>query len=242
VAQRPSDTVLVLATSGKGAQVGLHRRGRPLEVRLLGAGAARGRDLLPTVARLLGDAGLAPQALGGLAVDVGPGSFTGVRVGVTAGKSLAFALGVPVVGVTSLDALAVGAPAAESVLALRDAGRGTVYAALFGPADGAGRRAVLRGPARVVGAELAGWPRADRARGEEAPALVAAHALSVPAEDAAAGAADVLALALPRLAAGERVDPAALVPLYLQASAPERLLAGEAPAPPEAGRSRSTEA
>jgi tRNA threonylcarbamoyl adenosine modification protein YeaZ len=231
---------LVLATSGPAGEVGLHRAGEPLERRLLGAGAARGRGLLPAVEALLSAASLEPGGLGGIAVDVGPGSFTGVRVGVTAAKTLAWALKVPVVGVVSLEVLAGAAPPDIQVLAVRDAGRGTVYAALFGPVV-AGARALLTPAQRLEGTALAAWSREALLVGEEAPRLAALFGLPQRPALVNADAAAVLAAALPRLSAGGRIDPSTLVPLYLQASAPERLRAGEAPgAVPARGSDRSS--
>lgn len=229
--------VLVLATSGPAAEVGLRSgRGAPLVTRALGAGAARGRGLLPAVQALLAEAGLAPLDLTAIAADVGPGSFTGVRVGVTAANALAWALRIPALGVLSLDALARAAPPDAEVLALRDAGRGTVYAALYGPARD-GRRAVLHAPARVEGAALASWTTSALLVGEEAPRLCAAAGLGLRTAVVTADVAAVLAEAGGRLSAGGAGEPIPLVPLYLQASAPERLAAGEAgpPHPPAPG-------
>lgn len=65
--------------------------------------------LLPAIMEVLGDLGLGPRNLQGIAVGRGPGSYTGVRIGVTAAKTMAWALKVPVAGVSSLEALAAGA-------------------------------------------------------------------------------------------------------------------------------------
>ena len=89
-----------------------------------------------------------------VAVDIGPGSFTGVRVGVATAKGLAFALGIPVVSVSSLEVLAEAAPADRDVLALRDAGRGTYYVARYGPADRR-RASLLLAPLGLLLASLA---------------------------------------------------------------------------------------
>jgi tRNA threonylcarbamoyladenosine biosynthesis protein TsaB len=81
------------------------------------------------------------DALGGwreveaIAVGVGPGSFTGLRVGIASARGLGASLGVPLVGVSTLDALArgVGSAAARPVAAVLDARRGEVFAALYEP-------------------------------------------------------------------------------------------------------------
>ncbi len=71
---------------------------------------ARGHDarLAPLVAELMAEAGLVPAALGRVGVCVGPGSFTGLRVGVAYARGLALALDIPAAGVTSLEAAAHG--------------------------------------------------------------------------------------------------------------------------------------
>ena len=84
-------------------------------------------------------AGLDFQALDRIAVTAGPGSFTGLRVGLAFAKGLALALGIPCVGVGTLQALAASAPAPETdevVAVAVDGGRGQVWLQTFG-ADGA---------------------------------------------------------------------------------------------------------
>jgi len=80
--------------------------------------------VLADVDGLLREAGMKPSALEGLVVGTGPGSFTGLRLGLAAARGLAFALDVPVAGVSTLDALAAGAPGALPVI---DAGRREVF-------------------------------------------------------------------------------------------------------------------
>jgi tRNA threonylcarbamoyladenosine biosynthesis protein TsaB len=87
-------------------------------------------ELLPVLAGLLERAGTAWEEVTAVAVGVGPGTFTGLRIGVATARALAKANEIPVRGVSSLGALAAGIDG-PSRLALIDAKRGEVYAALF---------------------------------------------------------------------------------------------------------------
>lgn len=109
---------------------GSRERGRAV----LDLGKGHAEHLMEVIGEALRQAGLDYADLGMIAVCVGPGSFTGVRVGVAAARGLALALKVPVVGVTSIEALAAEAradhPGAE-ILVLLDAGRGGFFAARY---------------------------------------------------------------------------------------------------------------
>ena len=90
--------------------------------------------VMPAVDALLTEAKLSPQALTAIAVDVGPGSFTGVRIGVCHGNAMALALGLPVISVNALEALAGpllggSGPVAAVIDARNGNGYGAVYAA-----------------------------------------------------------------------------------------------------------------
>ncbi|MEK7222273.1 MAG: tRNA (adenosine(37)-N6)-threonylcarbamoyltransferase complex dimerization subunit type 1 TsaB [Nitrospirota bacterium] len=92
----------------------------------------RGGVLLPTVDQVLKKAGVAARDLDVVAVSVGPGSFTGLRVGLATAKGLALGAGARLVGVPTLEALAEGYASADATIcALLDAYRGEVYMALF---------------------------------------------------------------------------------------------------------------
>jgi tRNA threonylcarbamoyl adenosine modification protein YeaZ len=86
---------------------------------VLGERVSRASTLLADVDALLRQAGAQPRDLGGLAVGIGPGSFTGIRIGLAAARGLALALDVPAAGVSTLDVLAAGAPGALPVLDAR---------------------------------------------------------------------------------------------------------------------------
>jgi tRNA threonylcarbamoyladenosine biosynthesis protein TsaB len=97
---------------------------------------AHARDLLLRIEELLAGASLSSADLGGVAVTLGPGSFTGVRIGMATAKGLAYSLGISLTGLSTLEVLARAAlpdrtSAPRSLCAVMDAGRGEVYAALF---------------------------------------------------------------------------------------------------------------
>jgi tRNA threonylcarbamoyladenosine biosynthesis protein TsaB len=97
-------------------------------------GLVPAEDLSGAVRELLALAGRDLADLELVAAAVGPGSFTGVKVGLAAAKALAYALGCPVLGVSTLDVLAAGALArAPAALVLVDAKRGEVFGAAYGP-------------------------------------------------------------------------------------------------------------
>lgn len=88
--------------------------------------------LMPAISMLLDELDIAPQELEGIAVAHGPGSYTGVRIGVTTAKTMAWSLGIPLVGISSLEAVAShGASFEGRVSPLFDARRGQVYTSLF---------------------------------------------------------------------------------------------------------------
>jgi len=88
--------------------------------------------LMPTVERLLQELDLAPSDLQLIAVGMGPGSYTGVRIGVTTAKMMAWALSIPLVGVSTLLAMAAGVGPVEGwICPLIDARRGRVYTGLY---------------------------------------------------------------------------------------------------------------
>jgi tRNA threonylcarbamoyladenosine biosynthesis protein TsaB len=94
------------------------------------------RELLPAVTDTMEQAGVTWADVDGLAVGVGPGTFTGLRIGVATARALATAAGLPVHAVSSLAALAAAAAPQEPLtLALIDAKRGELFAALFEGAE-----------------------------------------------------------------------------------------------------------
>lgn len=103
--------VLAFDTATDAATVALVRDGE-----VLGERGSRAVRVLGDVDELLAGAGLASEDVDGIVVGTGPGSFTGLRMGLVTARTLALALGVPVAGVSTLDALAAGAPGAVPVI------------------------------------------------------------------------------------------------------------------------------
>jgi tRNA threonylcarbamoyladenosine biosynthesis protein TsaB len=183
--------------------------------------------LLGAAEAALQQAGLGWEEVDRIAVGVGPGSFTGLRIGIATARALAQARGLPLVGVSSLEALALGAEEAEPlVLAVLDARRGEAFAAAYGPTLKQGSDPWLRvwlcapaalSPEALVervgsldGTPLAVGDGAVRFRGP----LEAAGALVPPDED---GAHRLRAEHVCRLgAAGNPIDRDALLPDYLR--------------------------
>lgn len=102
--------------------------------------AVHSDDLLVIINEVLGAAGMTAADLDAIAVGTGPGSFTGLRIGMATAKGLAFACGVPMWTASSLAALAEDtramAPAAKVIVALMDARRGEVFAGIYRSTDG----------------------------------------------------------------------------------------------------------
>jgi tRNA threonylcarbamoyladenosine biosynthesis protein TsaB len=96
---------------------------------VLGERVSRAATLLEDVDALLRQGGASPRDLDRLAVGIGPGSFTGVRIGLATARGLGLALGVPAAGVSTLAALAAGAPGAVPVI---DAKRREIFALVDG--------------------------------------------------------------------------------------------------------------
>jgi tRNA threonylcarbamoyladenosine biosynthesis protein TsaB len=147
--------LLVFDTSTERAVIALSTASGGPFVTTTDSGRRHGRDLIPQVSSLLSRAGLRVGNLDLVAVGLGPGSYTGLRVGVTAAKTLAYATGAALAGLDSLQAIGRNAPAeALRVSVIADAQRGDLYVAdLARPAPGAPLLAL--GESRIE--PLANW-------------------------------------------------------------------------------------
>ena len=123
--------VLGIDTSGRRGGVAVVEADQVLASRQIVAPKGFGDAIYPLIDEALAEAGLRLDQIDLFAAAAGPGSFTGVRVGLTAAKALAEALGKPVVGVSNLQALAAATDLRPCAAAL-DARRGEVYGAVYG--------------------------------------------------------------------------------------------------------------
>lgn len=189
---------------------------------------ARGRGhvefLVPAMQSLFGLTGIDMHSVEGVAAGIGPGLFTSMRVGIATAKTVAQTLGVPVVGISSLDLLAAGVgETSRDICACIDARRGQVFAAMYRRAPGGVERldeyraldpAALAGELRaragkvlLVGDGVSAYPDDLSGLGDTAPS-----------DRMSPTATTLVELALPRLERGEGIAPALIEPLYVRKS------------------------
>src|SRR5262249_19484451 len=124
--------LLILETSGRIGQVALAEGGEILSRRRLDEARRHARDLAPTLAEQLAAQGWRARDLNGIVGSRGPGSYTGLRVGIMSAKALAYATGCALLAVDTFTAIALQAPeAASRVEVVADAQQGRVYAQRF---------------------------------------------------------------------------------------------------------------
>jgi tRNA threonylcarbamoyladenosine biosynthesis protein TsaB len=128
--------ILAIETVGTSGSVAALERDTLLAERQLEPGRRTAQMLAPSIAALLSSVGWAPADVQLLAVATGPGSFTGLRIGVTTAKTFAYAVGCQVIGVHTMAAIASRAPGDVPRLAVvLDAQRGELFAGEFSRAD-----------------------------------------------------------------------------------------------------------
>lgn len=155
--------VLAIETSTSQAKVALCEGGQLVIERSSARPKQSAERLLPLIAELLSEAGWPTSSVDRVGVSVGPGSFTGLRVGIACAQGLSLGLGIPLLGVTSLRAMARAVPASVHGLRtpLLDARRGEVFLGAYEAGPGASERlapqAVAAGAARqLISGQLAG--------------------------------------------------------------------------------------
>lgn len=184
------------------------------------AGQSHSQRLLPMVMSLLDGAGLSIPALGGIAVAVGPGSFTGLRIATAVAQGLAFGADLPVAAIGTLDAMAWG-DGAEAVLVCVDARMGEFYVGAYRRSPGgvaAALAPVVAGPEALPDLPDGSWDGIGNGFALAADRLMARWPGRIAVRNAGARprARDVLSLAMARYPDGFVDPPEALVPLYVR--------------------------
>jgi tRNA threonylcarbamoyladenosine biosynthesis protein TsaB len=216
--------LLLIETSGRSGFVAVAEGPTLLEIRRLEEARRHARDLAPATLALLTARGWKARDLNGVVVGLGPGSYTGLRVGIMSAKTLAYAVGCALIGVETFAVIAAQAPEEINRLdVLADAQQDKVYVQSF-MRESADWRSVgalrIRPFAEWLAARTAGTWVSGPGLHRWAPRLPA----DAPAVDAALWeprAETLLRLGLARYTTGERDDPFALEPLYLRPSSAE---------------------
>lgn len=223
--------ILAVDTSGPVAGAALYEDGALTHEILANHGLTHSQTIMPMVDDALSAAGLRPKDVDLFAAVAGPGSFTGVRIGVGTVKALAHAVQKPCLGLDALEVLAMGASGFEgTVCPILDARRGQVYCAAFDAAQ-IGARPVRLLPDRAVALEefLGTLPEKGRllflgdglkVHMEAVRRALGERALRAPAHMASIRPGAACALAA--LMESEKIDYMELQPIYLRASQAER--------------------
>ncbi len=213
---------LLLETS-EVARAGLALDGVFVASAELPKGREHNRALVPTVRGLLEQLEWKPADLTGIAVGIGPGSYTGLRIGLMLAKTLAYAVGCRLIAVPSFHWLAVSVKGADEVDVIADALKQTVYVQKFGPMNGEG----VRQPLDALRAEkLIDWVRTLREGVAVTGPGLELHAATIPSGVRIAppnsgmvlGSLMAVARTLPELT---RAELFSLEPLYVRGSSAE---------------------
>lgn len=217
--------ILGIDTATWTASVGVCQDGSILGERSLPTAGSHGFSLLPLIDEALGALGLRVADLRGVAVSIGPGSFTGLRVGLATAKGLAFASGLRLAGVPTMPALARASGVSDGLVCpVLDARKGEVYAALF---EMIGGQPIVRHA--VVAVALADWLPVVGARActfvGDGVELIRPHGrpewVLLPFDRSRGSGGVVALMGEERLRRGESDDVAELEPLYVRPSEAE---------------------
>jgi tRNA threonylcarbamoyladenosine biosynthesis protein TsaB len=228
--------ILAANTATPSLSAALWQDGRLLAELVLDAGRPHAETLLPAISQLLDDAGMDASAIDAYACTVGPGSYTGIRIGVSAIKAMAYASDKPAVGISTLQALAWPYSSCAGLVAcpVVDARNHRLYAAAW-----QGQAMLLPEANRLasdfmeeLGSHLPEWkagrqevvligciPAETRQAIEKA---AAGRVTCAPAAQSWPSAAAVAEIAEKKIRLGQAVPPQDLIPVYLSPSQAER--------------------
>ena len=212
--------LLTFDTATTGCSAAILADGRIVAHRAAAMARGQSEALMPMIEEVMAEAGASFADLDALAVTIGPGAFTGLRIGLATARGLALALNIPCAGVTTLEAVAGAVPEAarrgRRLLVALDSKRDDLYVQMFGP-----DLAPLGAPAALMPEALAGLAEGNApllVAGDAAARAVAALAdRGIAAEAAdASGLPDAAQVA--RIAAGRPLPPAGHPPspVYLR--------------------------
>jgi tRNA threonylcarbamoyladenosine biosynthesis protein TsaB len=221
--------LLAIDTSGKQGSIALARAGEPsadggdfevIEIAPL-VGGTFSAQLIPQIAELLSNNGFTKNGIGAFAVASGPGSFTGLRIGLAAVKALAEVLGKPIAAVSLLEVCVVASGAQGKVMSVLDAGRGDVYVGEYEIPPGPSRvpRERILGRSEFL-AQAKGWTVVTP---DSALAEVAGAAGLTVSVLATISAADVARLGWSKIQCGQTVTPEQLEANYIRRTDAEML-------------------
>lgn len=208
---------LAIETSSRIGSVSIGHGAAVLESAQLGEPTRHNTDLMPTIDRLCAAHHVTPRQLGEVYVSIGPGSFTGLRIAVTAVKMFARTLGTRIVAVPSLDIVVENAPAAAAHVAVcLNAKRGQCFTGVYERLDAQWQLRI--GPSLLTPAELcAATDRPLAVIGDHLPAFDWPTGVSILDESLATPHSDVVwRLGRVRAAQQTFVDPIQLTPLYVR--------------------------
>jgi tRNA threonylcarbamoyladenosine biosynthesis protein TsaB len=210
---------LAIETSGRSGSVTLGRGDDVIDTAELQHKRRHNVELLPMIDALCREHGVSPGALGQVYVSLGPGSFTGLRVGVTTAKMLALAGNVGVYGIPTLDVLAENAPVeAQHVAVCLNLKRETVHCAVYERVD-KNWSAIVGPKLRTMAELLEACPRPASLIGDPLPMVpdeLAGGVNILPPEAAVGNSLAVWKLGRLAAATREPNDPMKLAPLYIR--------------------------
>jgi tRNA threonylcarbamoyl adenosine modification protein YeaZ len=216
-------TLLAIDSSTDNASLAVIRNGEVLAETAWHCQQNHSVELMPHIKQLLGQADTGIKSIDGVIVARGPGSFNGLRVGISTAKGLAFSLGVPLVGISTLEAAAYQyAKKGLPVCPILNAGRGEIATAVYRLIDGEWQQVMVEHISTID--DLC--PKITTETifcGEPAPSIIGGltarlgrKAIIPPPESGLRRAVFLAALGLKRLQAGDCDQPSTLQPIYLR--------------------------